>query len=243
MSRVQPADRRAKEVDGMNSAVVDRLEQLRLIPIVTMDDARHARPLAEALVRGGLPCAEVTFRTDAAASVIRAMVARGDLLVGAGTVLTVDQVRAAVDAGAQFIVTPGLHHKVVDYCLEHGVSIAPGVATASDIAWVFDRGLRVVKFFPAEALGGVGGLKALSAAYSMMRFIPTGGIDLSRAGEYLRMPQVLACGGSWLASAELYASGDYGAVEQVVRDAVSVIRYSESPRRRRPGRRRVSRSV
>ncbi|UCG17429.1 MAG: bifunctional 4-hydroxy-2-oxoglutarate aldolase/2-dehydro-3-deoxy-phosphogluconate aldolase [Phycisphaerales bacterium] len=209
----------------MTLALFDRLEQLRLIPIVTIDDARHAEPLADALVRGGLPCAEVTFRTDAAARAIRAMTQRGNLLVGAGTVLLVDQVKVALDAGAQFVVTPGLHPKVVNYCLERSIPIAPGVATATDIAWALDRGLRVVKFFPAEALGGSRGLKALCAAYPMMRFIPTGGIHLSCVREYLRMPEVLACGGSWLASADLYASGDYDAVARVVREAVSLVRH------------------
>lgn len=212
----------------MKLALFDRLEQLRLIPVVTIDDARHAEPLADALVRGGLPCAEVTFRTDAAARAIRAMTQRGSLLVGAGTVLFVEQVKAALDAGAQFIVTPGLHPKVIDYCLERSIPITPGVATATDIAWALDRGLRVVKFFPAEALGGSRGLKALCAAYRMMQFIPTGGIDLSCVREYLRMPEVLACGGSWLASADLYASGDYDVVVQVVREAVRLVRRDGS---------------
>ena len=212
----------------MKLALFDRLEELRLIPIVTIDDARHAEPLADAFIRGGLPCAEVTFRTDAAARAIRAMTQRGDFLVGAGTVLHVDQVKVALDAGAQFIVTPGLHPKVVDYCLEQSIPIAPGVATATDIAWALDRGLRVVKFFPAEALGGCQGLKALCAAYRMMGFIPTGGIDLSCVREYLRMPEVLACGGSWLASADLYASGDYELVTRVVREAVRLVRNDGS---------------
>jgi len=216
------------EVEVMSLALFDRLKELRLIPIVTIDDARHAKPLADALVRGGLPCAEVTFRTDTAARAIQKMTQKRNLLVGAGTVLLVDQVKAALDAGAQFIVTPGLHPKVIDYCLERGVPIAPGVATATDIAWALDRGLRVVKFFPAEALGGSQGLKALCAAYRMMRFIPTGGIDLNCVREYLRMPEVLACGGSWLASADLYASGDYDAVARVVLEAVRLVRHDES---------------
>ena len=212
----------------MSLALFDRLEERRLIPIVTIDDARHAKPLADALVRGGLPCAEVTFRTDAAARAIQEMTQRGNLLVGAGTVLLVDQVKAALDAGAQFVMTPGLHPKVIDYCLERSIPIAPGVATATDIAWALDRGLRVVKFFPAEALGGCRGLKVLCAAYRMMRFIPTGGIDRNCVREYLRMPEVVACGGSWLASADVYASGDYDAVVRVVREAVRLVRHDES---------------
>jgi 2-dehydro-3-deoxyphosphogluconate aldolase/(4S)-4-hydroxy-2-oxoglutarate aldolase len=206
----------------MNATLSEKLERLRLIPIVTMDDARHAAPLAAALARGGLPCAEVTFRTDAAARVIQEMSRCSELLIGAGTVLRVDQVKAAVDGGARFIVTPGLHHSVVEYCLEQDIPIVPGVATPTDIAWAMDHGLRVVKFFPAEALGGAAGMAALCAPYRMMRFIPTGGISPDNVGDYLRIPEVLACGGSWLARAELYADGDYDAVERVVREAVEL---------------------
>jgi 2-dehydro-3-deoxyphosphogluconate aldolase/(4S)-4-hydroxy-2-oxoglutarate aldolase len=207
----------------VDTALVKRFEQLRLIPIVTMEDARHAKPVAEALVAGGLPCAEVTFRTDAAVDVLRAMAQRGGMLVGAGTVLNVDAVKAATEAGAQFIVTPGLHHAVVEHCVERGIPIAPGVATASEIAWAHDRGLRVVKFFPAAILGGPPALEALGAAYPMMKFIPTGGIDEGNVRDYLRLPQVLACGGTWLARTALYESGDYGDVTRVVRQAVALV--------------------
>ncbi len=205
----------------MFAALPQRLAQLRVIPVVTLDDARHAAPLAEALVGGGLPCAEVTFRTAAAADALRAMAHTGDLLVGAGTVLTVEQVKTAMDAGAQFIVTPGLHPRVVDYCLEHDIPIAPGVATPTDIAWAFDRDLRLVKFFPAESFGGAATLKALGAPYPMMQFIPTGGIGPANLGAYLRLPQVVACGGSWLTAPKLYAEGDYQGVEQAAREAVA----------------------
>jgi 2-dehydro-3-deoxyphosphogluconate aldolase/(4S)-4-hydroxy-2-oxoglutarate aldolase len=220
--------RRVKETHAMNASVFDQLAQFRLIPVVTIDDAQHAEPLAQALIRGGLPCAEVTFRTDAAADAIRAMTRRAKLLVGAGTVLSVEQARSAVHAGAQFIVTPGLHDKVVDHCIEQEIPIAPGVATASEIAWAFDRGLRVVKFFPAESLGGARTLKALCAPYRTMRFIPTGGINLGNLLDYLRVPQVLAVGGSWLAAARLYAHGDYSAVEQLVRAGVNLVAQADS---------------
>ena len=206
----------------MKPTFVQQLERLKVIPIVTMEDARHAEPVAEALVRGGLPCAEVTFRTDAALEVITSMSRTGDLLVGAGTVLDVDQAEAAMDAGAQFIVTPGLHYAVVDYCIERNIPLSPGVATASEIAWAYDRGLRLVKFFPAETMGGAAGLKALCAPYRMMKFIPTGGINPSNVRSYLENPQVVACGGSWVAAGGLYESGDYGKVEQAAREAVSI---------------------
>jgi 2-dehydro-3-deoxyphosphogluconate aldolase/(4S)-4-hydroxy-2-oxoglutarate aldolase len=208
----------------VHETLFDQLRQLRLIPIVTMDDARHAAPLADALAAGGLPGAEVTFRTDAAIDVIKVMSRRDGFLVGAGTVLTVDKAKSALDAGARFIVTPGIHPQVVEYCLANDVPISPGVATATDIAWAFDRGLRVVKFFPAETLGGAKALKALGAPYRMMRFIPTGGMSPQNVREYLRMPEVIACGGSWLAAAKLYASGDYGAVERSAREAVQLTR-------------------
>lgn len=206
----------------MHSRLFEQLGQLRVIPLVTLDDARQAAPLGEALVRGGLPVAEVTFRTAAAADVIHTLAQRGDLLIAAGTVLTVAQVKTAVDAGATCIVTPGLHEAVVDYCLENTIPITPGVATASEIAWAFDRGLRVVKFFPAETLGGIAALEALAAPYRMMRFIPTGGISRANLADYLRMPQVLACGGSWLTAAPPDADGSYRAVEQAVREAVAL---------------------
>ena len=145
------------------------------------------------------------------------------MLIGAGTVLAVDQVTAALDAGADFIVTPGFHSAVVDHCLANGISIIPGTATATDIARAHDRGLHAVKFFPADIAGGPQAIKALSAPYHMMRFVPTGGVSAANVADYLCLPQVLACGGSWLAASALYASGDYAAVEQTARAAVALI--------------------
>ncbi len=218
------AGRCSEAMDGMNPTLVARLEELRLIPILTIRDAVHAAPLADALVAGGLPCAEVTLRTADAPKAIQVFREKREMLVGAGTVLDVDQVKAAVDAGAEFIVSPGFGAKVVGYCLEHGISIAPGIATATDIALALDHGLRVVKFFPAESLGGVRALKALGAAYRMMRFIPTGGMRPACVRDYLALPQVVACGGSWLAAESLYSDGNYEAVARVVREAVALVK-------------------
>jgi 2-dehydro-3-deoxyphosphogluconate aldolase/(4S)-4-hydroxy-2-oxoglutarate aldolase len=212
----------------MSAELFERLEQVRLIPVVTIDDAQHAAPLARALARGGLQCAEITYRTDAAAAALQVMARQADMLVGAGTVLTVAQVDEARDAGAQFIVTPGLHDAVIDHCLAAGIPVIPGVATASEVAWAHDRGLRVVKFFPADIAGGPAAITALSAPYRMMRFVPTGGVNANNVAEYLRLPQVLACGGSWLAAQKLYASGDFTAVERVVQDAVALVRQLDT---------------
>jgi len=217
------AGRCSEVVDGMNPTLIALLEQLRLIPIMTIRDALHAAPLADALAAGGLPCAEITLRTADALKAIRVFREKREMLVGAGTVLEVDQVKAAVDAGAEFVVSPGFGTKVVGYCLDHGIPIAPGVATATDIALALDHGLSVVKFFPAESLGGVHALKALGAAYRMMRFIPTGGIVPGCVRDYLALPQVVACGGSWLAAESLYSGGNYEAVTHVVREAVTLV--------------------
>lgn len=203
--------------------VMDTLGQHRLVPVIALQDAEHAPPLADALVAGGLPIAEVTFRTDAAAASIKKMTDRGDLLVGAGTVLTVEQVDQARDAGAQFVVSPGLNPKVVERCLDIGMPICPGIATPTDIERALGYGLRVVKFFPAEAFGGIATLKAIAAPYGMMRFIPTGGISPENFMHYLAMGHVLACGGSWMVKPALYEDGDFSRVQRITHHAVQLI--------------------
>lgn len=204
------------------TAVFDVLQSHRLVPVIVLEDAAHAAPLADALVEGGLPVAEVTFRTAAAEASIRAMAQRGGLLVGAGTVLTADQVDRARDAGAAFVVAPGFNPKVVRRCQEVGLPVCPGVATPSDIEQALDHGLTTVKFFPAEALGGLQTLKAVAAPYGMMRFVPTGGIGPENVAEYLAFNKVLACGGSWMVAPKLYAGGDFSPVVRAVRDAVAL---------------------
>lgn len=209
--------------DDTSNGVLDSLSRHRLVPVIALDEASHADPLAAALVAGGLPIAEVTFRTDAAAEVIRRMSARGDLLVGAGTVLTTQQVDAARAAGARFLVSPGCNPRIIQHAQLVGLPIFPGVATPSDIERALELGIRVVKFFPAEAFGGLNTLKAIAAPYGQMRFMPTGGITPDNVRSYLAFPRVVACGGSWMVGPALYADGTFGKVEQAVRDAVALV--------------------
>ena len=197
----------------------------RLLPVITLERAATAAPLAEALVSGGLSVAEVTFRTAAAAESIRTMASRGDLLVGAGTVLSVDQVKQAVDAGARFMVSPGCNPKVIEYCVANEIAIHPGVATPTDIELALSFGLTTLKFFPAEALGGVGMLKALSAPYRMIRFIPTGGIHIGNLRDYLALPSVPACGGSWMVDPKLIDAGNFARIAELTREAVALTQF------------------
>ena len=203
--------------------VLDQLSRLRLVPMVVMDDAAHADGFGDALVAGGLPVAEVTFRTDAAEDSIRRLAKRGDLLVGAGTVLTKEQADRAIDAGAAFIVSPGTNPPVIDHCLLRSVPIVPGVATPTDIDLAMSFGLGAVKFFPAENLGGTAMLKALSGPYQDMMFLPTGGITSELLPEYLRLPFILACGGSWLAPREVLAKGDFATIRKRIEEAAALL--------------------
>jgi 2-dehydro-3-deoxyphosphogluconate aldolase/(4S)-4-hydroxy-2-oxoglutarate aldolase len=190
----------------------------RLLPVVVLRDVAGALPLADALLDGGLRAIEVTFRTPAAVGAIRAVADK--LLVGAGTVLTVDQVDQAVDAGARFIVTPGFGPAVVRRCQEVGVPVFPGVATATEIQMALDAGLTTVKFFPAEQLGGAPMIKALSAPFPMVRFIPTGGINADNLDDYQALPAVLAVGGTWMVAPHLLEDGNWGEVTRLTRRAL-----------------------
>jgi 2-dehydro-3-deoxyphosphogluconate aldolase/(4S)-4-hydroxy-2-oxoglutarate aldolase len=181
-------------------SVVTRLAEFRLMPVIVIDDPVDAAPLAGALMEGGLPAAEVTLRTPGAVEALRIIrQTHPGVLAGAGTVLSPQQAKDALDAGAEFIVTPGFNPRVVDYCLERNVPIIPGVCTPTEIEMALERGLEVLKFFPAEPMGGIAFLKAICAPYAMLRFVPTGGISERNLGDYLGFPQVLACGGSWMA--------------------------------------------
>ena len=197
--------------------------QHKIVPVIALAKAEDASPLADALVAGGLPIAEVTFRTDAAEESIRIMAQRDDVLVGAGTVLTADQAERAQQAGARFAVSPGFNPTVVRRCQEIGLPIFPGVSNPTDIEMALDYGLDVVKFFPAEAFGGVATLKAIAAPYSMMQFIPTGGISAENLKAYLDLKMVLACGGSWMVKPTLFADGNFQRVEHTVREAVELV--------------------
>ncbi len=190
------------------------------MPVVVLERATDASNLADALVSGGLPVAEVTFRTDAAEESIRAMSARGDIIVGAGTVLTVEQVDRAVDAGAQFLVSPGTNSRVIKRSQELGIPILPGAVTATEIQAVLDLGLDVVKFFPASTSGGAAAIAALAAPFRGVRFVPTGGVSASNLGDYLRIPAVAAAGGSWMVSPKLIAAGEFDQIRALTAAAV-----------------------
>jgi 2-dehydro-3-deoxyphosphogluconate aldolase/(4S)-4-hydroxy-2-oxoglutarate aldolase len=199
-----------------------KLKELRIVPVVAIHDAKDASPLADALLTGGLPCAEITFRTDAAEDAIQAIASRRDMLVGAGTVLTPEQVDRAVDAGAEFIVAPGTNPTVIEQCQKRGIPITPGVATPSDIEQAMSFGLEVLKFFPAGAFGGIKTLKAISAPYRMVKFIPTGGVSADNLADYLAMDCVLACGGSWLCKSDMIASGEFDKITKITAQAVKI---------------------
>lgn len=202
--------------------VVDRIRSARLVPVVVLDDAAAAVPLAEALTAGGLPVAEVTFRTAAAVEAITAMSRIPGMLVGAGTVLTPDQVDAAVDAGASYVVSPGLSVPVVRRCAERGVLALPGAVTATEVQAALAEGLTAVKFFPAATSGGAPAIKALSAPFAGLEFVPTGGIGPSNLAEYLSIPAVLAVGGSWMVPRAEIAAGDFAAVQTLTAEAVAL---------------------
>lgn len=204
-------------------SLVDSLTAHRLVPVVIADDERCAAPLAEALVAGGLPVAEVTLRTSAALDVIRTMSRHGGLLVGAGTVLDADQVDAAADAGASFVVSPGLDGSVVERARERGLLPVPGVATATEVQAALKLGLGLVKFFPAETSGGAAAIAALSAPFAGLRFLPTGGIGPRNAAEYLALGAVAAVGGSWMVPRDVVARGDVGALTALVAGAVDLV--------------------
>lgn len=204
--------------------VLQRFEKLGIIPVVKIDDANNAAPLAKALCEGGLPVAEVTFRTDAAEEAIRKMVeACPDMFVGAGTVLTTEQVDRAIAAGCKFIVSPGLNPKVVKYCQEKNIPITPGTSSPTDIEQAIELGLEAVKFFPAEQSGGIAKIKAMAAPYVNMRFMPTGGINAKNIISYLDFPKILACGGSWMVSEALINSGQFDEIKRLTREAVNTM--------------------
>ena len=178
--------------------MIDHLQSLKLIPVVALENADDAEPLADALCAGGLSVAEVTLRTECAIDVIRRLGARDDFLLGAGTVHSIEQAQEVVEAGAHFVVTPGFNPRTVAWCQEHNVPVFPGIATPTDLEMALEHNIDVVKFFPAETLGGVNTLKAFSGPYHNVRFIPTGGISAENLTDYLALPGVLACGGSWM---------------------------------------------
>ena len=201
------------------------LENIPVVPVVVIDDADKAVAVARALVAGGLPIIEVTMRTPAAPAAIAAIAAEvPEAHVGAGTVLSAEQARSIVSAGARFIVSPGLHEDVVATANELGVPIIPGVVTATEAQQAWNMGLRELKFFPAEQAGGVAMIKSLSSVFRDVTFMPTGGVSTANLKDYLALPSVLACGGSWLTPAAVIAAGDYDQITKLAREALAVAR-------------------
>ena len=206
-----------------NSEIIKRLSIGKLVPVIVLDSADDAAPLAESLIKGGLPVAEVTMRTPAALDAMKEIGKYSEVLLGAGTVCTADQVDQAVDAGARYIICPGLHEEVVQRCQELDVLVIPGAITPTDIAKAMSYGLDVVKFFPAESFGGAKTLKAMSAPYGDMRFVPTGGINAQNVSSYLEIPSVAACGGSWMVDRKLVQAGEFDTITNLVKDAVALV--------------------
>jgi 2-dehydro-3-deoxyphosphogluconate aldolase/(4S)-4-hydroxy-2-oxoglutarate aldolase len=201
--------------------VLDELRKIGIIPVIKIDDAEKAVPLAKALIAGGIPCAEITFRTAQGEKAIAEISKETPgILLGAGTVLTVDQVDKAIAAGAKFIVSPGFNPKVVSHCIEKGIPVTPGCSNPSDIEMALEMGLEVVKFFPAEQAGGLEYIKAIPAPYSSVSLIPTGGINAQNIGKYIAYEKTLACGGSWMVNAELINSGNWEKISALCKEAL-----------------------
>ena len=208
----------------MNDTLV-QIGKTGIVPVVVLNNASDAEPLAEALINGGLPCAEVTFRTEAAEDSIKLMSKKfPEMFVGAGTVLTTEQVDRAIGAGAKFIVSPGFNPKVVEYCLKNNYPITPGIMTPTELEMALGFGLDVVKFFPAENAGGLKMIKAMSAPYTMMKFMPTGGINATNVGDYLACDKILACGGSWMVKGDLIKGGNFAEIEKLTAEAAEIVR-------------------
>lgn len=205
-------------------SVAETIQKMGVVPVVVLNDVKDAAPLAKALVEGGLPCAEVTFRTDAAEECIRVMTTEfPEMFVGAGTVLTIDQVDRAVAAGAKFIVSPGFDPEIVDYCLEKEIPVFPGCITPSEVAQAVKRGLKIVKFFPAEQFGGVATIKAMAAPYVGLKFMPTGGVNAKNLESYLSFDRIIACGGSWMVNGALVKEGKFDEIKALTEEAVKLV--------------------
>lgn len=204
--------------------VSETIQKMGVVPVVVLNDVKDAAPLAKALVEGGLPCAEVTFRTEAAEESIRVMTTEfPEMFVGAGTVLTIDQVDRAVAAGAKFIVSPGFDPEIVDYCLSKDIPVYPGCITPSEVAQAVKRGLKVIKFFPAEQFGGVATIKALAAPYTSVKFMPTGGVSAKNLESYLSFDRIVACGGSWMVKGDLVKAGKFDEIKALTEEAVKLV--------------------
>jgi 2-dehydro-3-deoxyphosphogluconate aldolase/(4S)-4-hydroxy-2-oxoglutarate aldolase len=204
--------------------IFEQIGKFKLVPVVKIERAADSLALGNAFLAGGLPLAEITFRTDAAQESIRILSkSLPEMLIGAGTVLKVDNVKKAIQAGAKFIVAPGFNPKVVDYCIENGIPVIPGVNSPSQIEMGLDRDLSVLKYFPAEASGGLKLLKAMAEVYGDVKYIPTGGISADNLLEYLSFNRVIACGGTWIAKSNLISEGRFDEITRLTRQAVELI--------------------
>lgn len=205
--------------------MTEKFAKFGIIPVVVIDDAKDAAPLAKALIEGGLACAEVTFRTAAAKDAIKIMTSQfPEMYVGAGTVLNTTQVDEAVEAGAKFIVSPGINPKVVEYCVSKNIPIVPGTCNPTNVETAIECGLNIVKFFPAEAAGGLKYIKAIAAPYTQMKFMPTGGINEENVKDYLKYDRIIACGGSWMVKGDLIKAGDFDKIKELTRNAVDIVK-------------------
>ena len=205
--------------------VLKRIEQIGIVPVIALSDTEKAVPLARALIAGGIPCAEVTFRTVEGEECIRRIAAEvPEILLGAGTVLSIGQATNAARAGAKFVVSPGFNAKVVQYCVENGLPIIPGCATPSEMESAMEFGLDTVKFFPAEQAGGLAYIKAVAAPYTTLRFLPTGGVNINNLKEYMAFPRVMACGGSWMVKKEMVEAGRFEEIVSLCQKAVKVVK-------------------
>lgn len=205
--------------------VIKQIEKLKIIPVAVIENIVNALPLGKTLTDAGLPVVEITFRTDVAAESISIIKKKyPEMLVGAGTVLKIEQVIDAVEAGSQFIVTPGFNPTVVDYCIENNIIVVPGLNAPSFIEWGLERGLDFFKFFPADLSGGTKMLKSFSGPYPTVRFMPTGGINDKNLADYLKLDNVIACGGSWIVKKNLISSGNFGEIKTLTKRALSVIK-------------------
>lgn len=207
------------------STIFEKFSKIGIIPVVVLEDAKDAEPLGKALMEGGLPCAEVTFRTAAAEEAIKIMTEKfPDMLVGAGTVLTTEQADSAIAAGAKFIVSPGLNPDVVAHCVKKGIPVTPGTCTPTDVEKALTFGLNVVKFFPAEPAGGLDFIKAIAAPYVGVKFMPTGGINANNVRDYLKYDRIIACGGSWMVKGDLIKAGDFEKIKELTAEAAGIVK-------------------
>lgn len=203
----------------------EKIAEFGVMPVVVLEDAEDAKPLADALMKGGLPCAEITFRTDAAEESIRIMTKEyPNMLVGAGTILTTSQVDRAADAGASFIVSPGFDAEIVEYCIKKEIPIFPGCVTPSEVAQAVKRGLHMLKFFPAEQFGGVDTIKALTAPYTDVKFMPTGGVNAGNLKKYLSFDKIVCCGGSWMVKGDLVKAGEFEKICELTAEAAALVK-------------------